>query len=61
MAKNLPKDNVQKGSVTGRSQFQHSNGNWVKRNRTTGQFMDQKTSSGPFKGIVKEPNRRQDK
>lgn len=60
MAKNPPKDNARKGSVTQRTQFQHANGNWVKRDRATGQFMDQKTTPGPFKGIAKEPDGRQD-
>lgn len=60
MAKNPPKDNSRKGSVTKRTQFQHPNGNWVKRNRENGQFLDQKTSPGPFKGVAKEPDKRQD-
>lgn len=60
MAKNPPKDNARKGPVTERTQFQHPNGNWVKRDRSTGQFLDQKTSSGPFKGVAKEPDGRQD-
>lgn len=42
------------GSVTGRSQVRGSNGNMVKRNSTTGQFMDQKTSGGSFKGVRRE-------
>jgi hypothetical protein len=51
-----------KGSVvTNRTQFRHSNGNWVKRNRSTGQIIDQKTTSEPFKGLAKEPDGRQDK
>ena len=60
MAKNPPKDNARKGSVADRTQFQHPNGNWVKRDRTTGRFLDQKTTPGPYKGIAKEPDRRQD-
>lgn len=60
MAKNPPKDNARKGAVTDRSQFQHQNGNWVKRDRTTGQFLDQKKTPGPYKGIAKEPDGRQD-
>jgi len=50
-----------KGSVTNRTQFRHSNGNWVKRNRSTGRIIDQKTTPGPFKGLTKEPDGRQDK
>lgn len=48
------------GSVRNRSQFQHpKTGNWVKRNTTTGRFMDQKTSSStPFKGVAKEKDGR---
>ena len=42
------------GSVTQRSQSQSPNGNWVKRNASTGRFMDQKTSGGPFKGVRRE-------
>lgn len=61
MAKNPPKDNARKGSVNGRSQFQHPNGNWVKRDRTTGQIMDPKSTPGPYKGIAKEPDGRLDK
>jgi hypothetical protein len=61
MAKNPPKDNARRGSVTDRTQFQHRNGNWVKRDRTTGQFLGQKTTPGPYKGVAKEPDRRQDK
>lgn len=61
MAKNPPKDNTRKGSVSNRTQFQHpQTGKWVKRDRTTGQFMDQKATSGPYKGIAKEPDGRQD-
>jgi hypothetical protein len=54
MAKNTG-HNYRRGSVTGRSQTQAPGGNWVKRNTATGQFMDQKTSSGqPFKGVRRE-------
>ena len=43
------------GAVRGRSQTQAPNGNYVKRDTTTGRFMDQKTSSDkPFKGVTKE-------
>lgn len=43
-----------RGSVTGRSQVRGANGNMVKRNTATGQFMDQKTSGGSFKGVRNE-------
>lgn len=43
------------GAVSGRSQFKAPNGNYVKRDTSTGRFMDQKTSSPtPFKGVRKE-------
>lgn len=43
------------GAVKGRSQLKGPNGNWIKRNDTTGRFMDQKTSgSTPFKGVRRE-------
>jgi len=43
------------GAVKGRSQTQTPNGNWVKRDTTTGRFMDVKTTDKtPFKGVTKE-------
>jgi len=42
------------GAVKGRSQTTAPNGNAVKRNGSTGQFMDQKTSGGAFKGVRRE-------
>ncbi|WP_270714279.1 hypothetical protein [Bacillus cereus group sp. BcHK20] len=55
MAKNGSPGSGRVGAVKGRSQFKGPNGNWVKRNTSTGQFMDQKTSSStPFKGVRKE-------
>ena len=57
MAKNPPVgDNARKGAVRERSQvFNPKTGNWVKRDKNTGQFMDVKTSSKkPFKGVRKE-------
>ena len=54
MATNGKPGNGRHGAVTGRSQFQAPNGNWVKRDTATGRFMDQKTSSDtPFKGVRK--------
>jgi hypothetical protein len=42
----------------GRTQFQHDNGDWQKRNERTGEFMERKSSLGPFKGVAKEPDGR---
>ncbi len=60
MAKNGSRGNGRHGSVTNRSQFRAPNGNWTKRDRTTGRIIDQKTTPGPFKGVAKEPDGRQD-
>jgi hypothetical protein len=61
MAKNPPKDNARRGSVNDRTQFKHpTSGNWIKRDTTTGRFLDQKTSPGPFKGVAREPDARRD-
>lgn len=55
MATNPPKgDGRRQGAVKGRSQFQLPNGNYMKRDTETGQFMDQKTSGGKFKGVRQE-------
>lgn len=42
------------GAVKGRSQFEGPNGNYIKRDTSTGRFMDQKTTDGKFKGVRKE-------
>lgn len=57
MAKNTG-DDYRKGAVTGRTQFQHDNGAWQKRNEHTGEFMERKSTIGPFKGVAKEPDGR---
>ena len=57
MAKNTG-DGYRKGSVTGRTQFQHEDGQWQKRDERTGQFMERKSTEGPFKGVAKEPDGR---
>lgn len=57
MAKNTG-DGYRRGSVTGRTQFQHANGDYQKRNERNGQFMERKQSEGPFKGVAKEPDGR---
>lgn len=53
MAKNTG-DDFRQGAVKDRTQFEGPNGNFIKRNSENGQFMDQKTSGGKFKGVRKE-------
>lgn len=53
MAGNTGK-NHRDGALKNRSQFQHPNGNHIKRDTTTGRFIDQKTSGGKFKAVRKE-------
>ena len=57
MAKNTGKG-YRKGSVNKRTQFQTPNGNWAKRDRTTGQIIDQKTTGGKHKGVATEKDGR---
>jgi hypothetical protein len=57
MAKNTGKE-FRKGAVTGRTQFQHKDGDYQKRDERSGQFMERKSSKGPFKGVAKEPDGR---
>lgn len=55
MAKNGPKGGGRIGAVSGRSQtLNTSTGKWVKRDTTTGKFMDAKSDTKPFKGVRKE-------
>ncbi|CAH0345735.1 hypothetical protein [Bacillus sp. CECT 9360] len=55
MDKNGKPGNGRIGALSGRSQFQGPNSNWIKRDSETGRFIDQKTSSStPFKGVRKE-------
>jgi len=56
MAVNKPTgDNARKGAVKSRSQVENpKTGLFVKRDTTTGRFMDVKTSGGKFKGVRKE-------
>lgn len=55
MATNPPKDNSRKGAVKKRTQVLNpKTGLYVKRDKTTGQFMDVKTTGGKFKGVTKE-------
>lgn len=55
MATNPPKgDGHRNGAVRDRSQTQTPSGNWVKRDKDTGRFMDVKSDKAPFKGVTKE-------
>ncbi len=55
MAKNAPKGGGHRiGAVRNRSQTQTPSKHWVKRDATTGQFMDVKSDGTPFKGVRKE-------
>jgi hypothetical protein len=60
MAKNTGND-FRRGSVTGRTQFERSDGSFQKRNERNGEFMEVKQSPGPFKGVAKEPDGRDTK
>lgn len=56
MAVNKPTgDNARIGAVRKRSQVENpKTGLFVKRNADNGQFMDVKTTGGPYKGVRKE-------
>lgn len=56
MAKNSKTgDNKREGAVCNRSQTKNPvTGQWVKRDTTTGKFMDVKADGKPFKGVRKE-------
>lgn len=55
MATNKPAgDGHRNGAVRARSQTQTPSGNWVKRDTSTGRFMDVKSSPKPFKGVRRE-------
>jgi hypothetical protein len=56
VAKNAPYgDGCRKGAVTGRSQtYNPKTDTYVKRDTSTGRFMDQKADNTPFKGVRKE-------
>lgn len=56
MATNPPKgDGHRNGAVRERSQTQTPSGHFVKRDKSTGRFMDVKTTDkSPFKGVRKE-------
>lgn len=54
MAKNTG-NGFRRGSVDDRTQtYNPSNDTWVKRDATTGKFMDVKSDGTPFKGVAKE-------
>lgn len=63
MAVNKPVgDNARKGAVRKRSQLKTKmmgEAHWTKRNKSSGQFMDQKkeAASPPFKGVRREKTR----
>lgn len=57
MAKNTG-EGFRRGSVKNRTQLQTESGKFVKRDRETGEFMDQKKDDQPFKGVAKEPDER---
>lgn len=52
MAKNTG-GGSRRGAVTSRTQVRTPSG-WVKRNTSTGQFMDKKADPQPFKGVRRE-------
>jgi hypothetical protein len=56
MATNPPKgDNRRVGAVKGRSQtYNPQIDRWVKRDKGTGKFINQKSNTSPFKGVRKE-------
>jgi hypothetical protein len=60
MGKNT-EEGYRKGAVKDRTQVQNpQTGDWTKRNREDGEFMDVKADGEPFKGVAKEPDKRQD-
>jgi hypothetical protein len=61
MAKHTGKD-YRKGAVDNRTQLDldPKNGKFVKRDRSTGEFIDVKEDEKPFKGVAKEPDKRRD-
>jgi hypothetical protein len=55
MAKNRDKsDGFLNGAIRDRSQFQHPNGHWIKRDSDNGQFKNVKHDETPFKSVRKE-------
>lgn len=55
MATNPPTgDGHRHGAVRDRSQFEHPNGHWYKRDDNTGRIINCKSDENPFKGVRKE-------
>lgn len=55
----MAKNSGRSGLVTGRSQlFNFITSLWQKRDKSSGKFMDVKTSGGRFKGVRKEKTRK---
>ena len=55
MATNPPKGSGRRGAVRQRTQVKNPMTNrFVKRDTTTGRFMDMKSDKKPFKGVTKE-------
>ncbi|MCZ8195631.1 MAG: hypothetical protein O9253_01025 [Aquidulcibacter sp.] len=46
------------GAITGRTQFQRTDGMFQKRDERSGRFLEVKQSPGKFKGVAKEPDGR---
>ena len=54
-------EGYRKGAVKGRTQTENPRtGDWTKRDRESGEFIDVREDGKPFKGVAKEPDRRQD-
>ena len=53
MAKNTGRG-YRTGAVRSRSQSQRSSGTWIKRDSSTGRFVQGKKNGGSFKGVRKE-------
>ena len=49
-----PNDGRLQGETRQRSQFEHPNGHWIKRDADNGQFVDVKADDKPFKYVRKE-------
>ena len=61
MAKNTGK-NYRKGAIDNRTQLDLDpiKGKFVKRDTTTGRFLDLKEDDKPFKGVAEEPDKRRE-
>jgi V8-like Glu-specific endopeptidase len=49
-----PGDGHRNGAVRDRSQFQHPNGHWYKRDQDSGQIIDVNQNRQPHKGVRRE-------